>query len=283
MAIVSYKMFEADEQQHPVTSFIVGFPSGEVIETSYEVYTQLKADRLIKYDQKIDAFTFQDANYRRVIKYTIDKEKIGEIESALFRLGIDKYTINPDYSVDVHADVDITDMSLSRLSVRFRNIEGNFDCSYNRLENLVNAPEIVNGSFDCSLNSIYSLIGGPKIVKGGYYCSDNKLSDLQGFPEKVYVIFDAERNKITTLKGCPDVLLCNNFTVAQNGLTNLCNGPKIGYNFDCSMNSITSLENGIKELKGTFICTHNKLKTLIGMPHCERIIYRDGNNIKITD
>lgn len=283
MVIVNYKAFEQVDYHHPVTSFVVGMPSGEVINTTYDAYTKLKAERIIKYDKKLDAFVYQDANYRRVLKFTMDKEKIDYIESTLFRLGIDTFTINPDYSVDVKGSVDIREMGLSSLPVKFRNIEGDFDCSYNNLKNLVNSPDTISGLFDCSLNSIYTLIGGPRVVMGGYYCSDNKLTDLQGFPEKVYEVFDAERNELTTLKGAPEILTCQEFTVAQNKLVNLHYGPKKGFNFDCSQNDITTLENGVKELHGVFDCNYNMLRSLIGKPHCDRIRYRDGNQIKVID
>jgi hypothetical protein len=57
------------------------------------------------------------------------------------------------------------------------------------------------------------------------------------------------------------------------------NGPKEVINFDCSYNKITTLVKGINEAKGKFFCTYNRLFSLLGAPVCDRIIFKDGNEI----
>jgi len=237
---------------------------------------------MIKYDKTLDVFTYRDGNYHRILNMLIDKQKIEEIENNLYKLGISDYIINKNYKVDVFEDVDISQKGLTKIPFKFGKIDGNFDCSFNKLDNLVNSPDEVSGFFDCSLNGLYSLIGGPRIAMTGYYCSDNNLTDLEGFPEKVYVIFNAERNKLKTLKGTPEELVCRDFTVAQNDLINLHNGPKRGFNFDCSQNDITTLLDGIKELEGIFDCSYNKLTSLMGKPKCNMIQWF-GNKITNID
>lgn len=280
--MLNYRQFESGEYHDPITKFIVGLPSGEVIDITYDIFTKLKSENMIKYNKKLDAFAYMDGNYHRILKFTMDNDKVDQIKQALEKLNIKKYKINTDYTVDVNDNVDISQMYLSRIPVKFRKIEGDFDCSYNSLTNLINAPKEVYGFFDCSLNTIYTLVGGPEIVKGGYYCSDNKLSDLEGFPKKVYVVFDAERNELTTLKGSPEVLTCQEFSVAQNNLKDLKDGPKRGFNFDCSHNNITTLQNGVKDLEGLFNCNYNKIVSLMGKPNCAKITYT-GNDIKIIN
>jgi len=279
MVINNYKTFEEIENHLQITSFVVGIPSGEVIDTPYEIYKKLRSHQLIKYNAKIDAFTYSDHNYAKVCKIAMDDKKVQQIEFQLAVLGITKYEIIHNYTVDVFENVDISQRNLPRIPVKFRRIVGDFDCSYNKLNNLTNSPEEVTGLFDCSLNGLYSIVGGPKIVRNGYYCSDNNLTDLEGFPLEVYKVFDAERNNLKTLKGTPEILLCKDFDVSQNKLVNLYDGPKKGFNFNCSHNQIVTLENGVLELKGIFDCTYNKLKTLKGKPKCGILRYNVGNKV----
>jgi hypothetical protein len=271
--------------QHPITSLVVGLPSGEVIETSTEVFIELKKNHYIRYNAKVDAFTYSDHNYIEVLKIaTKDKDKDNiEIEDTLHFLGIENYVINKDNSVDVFSNVDISQRSLKKLPIKFNKIEGDFDCTCNSLNTLVNAPLEVSGFFDCSINKLYSLIRGPKIVKGGYYCSDNFLEDLQGFPITCLNFFNAERNKLKSLKGSPLILECDDFNVSQNELVDLKGAPMRVKNFDCSYNNIKTLENGVMSSDGVFDCTNNKLTSLVGKPRCKIFIYKEGNKIKIND
>jgi len=59
-------------------------------------------------------------------------------------------------------------------------VQGNFDCSNNKLTSLEGAPKTVDGSFNCNNNELTSLEGSPDIVKGAFYCRQNKLVSLNG-------------------------------------------------------------------------------------------------------
>ena len=54
-----------------------------------------------------------------------------------------------------------------------KEINGDFNCSFNNLITLENSPEIVNGYFDCTYNKLKSLKGRPKKIKGSFDCSNN--------------------------------------------------------------------------------------------------------------
>jgi hypothetical protein len=280
MAIDNFNEFTTP---HPITSLVIGLPSGEVIETSTEAFMELKKTHYIKYNAKVDAFTYSDHNYGAVLKIATKEKDTFEIEGILDYLGVENYVINEDNSVDVFSNVDISQRGLKKLPVKFNKIEGDFDCTCNSLNTLVNSPLEVSGFFDCSINKLYSLIRGPEIVKGGYYCSDNLLEDLQGFPLTCLSFFNAERNRLKTLKGSPMILECDDFNVSQNELVDLVGAPKRVKSFDCSYNNIKTLENGIISADGVFNCTNNKLTSLVGKPRCKIFIYKEGNKIKIDN
>lgn len=58
--------------------------------------------------------------------------------------------------------------------IKFKNINGTFDCSDLNLTSLEGAPEIVKGDFLCNNNKLTSLKGAPKQVDGNFNCSNNR-------------------------------------------------------------------------------------------------------------
>lgn len=267
-----------------ITDYIVGMPSGEVIDVTSDEFIKLKKGKLIKYHKPKKYFMFIDENYTNIKKIlNRDPNKIQFIHYFMDQINVTKYKINDDLSVDCDENVDISKRGLVRIPIKFGQINGNFDCSMNNITNLVNSPVAITGHFDCSLNRIYTLIGGPRYVAGGYYCSDNNLEDLMGFPDYCQVVFDASRNNLKRLSGCPNRIEARFFDISYNRLTSLSDGPLKTANYDCSHNFIVSLSNGVKEVSGKFTCTHNRLFDLMGMPSCNKIIFEDGNEIDEID
>ena len=113
------------------------------------------------------------------------REKINtrEIDSICRKYRIQNYTINPDESIDVDGDVNLSSRGLKRIPLKFRNVRGYFYCNYNQLTSLEGCPQSVGGAFSCSGNQLTSLEGCPQIVGGAFYCYSNKLTDFNGFPE----------------------------------------------------------------------------------------------------
>ena len=116
---------------------------------------------------------------------------------------IKNYTINSDDTIDVNGDVDILGLSIETIPVKFRNVSGCFDCSFNMISEIAQVPLYVGESFDCSWCKITTLENGPKYVGGNFCCYGNKLTTLEGCPEYVGGGFYCYENKLSSLEGCP--------------------------------------------------------------------------------
>ena len=103
-------------------------------------------------------------------------ENFQNIDSICRRYGIENYTVNPDGSVDVDGDVNLSQKRLTKLPLKFGRITGNFVCSFNQLTTLEGSPREVGGHFVCSFNQLTTLEGGPTEVGGDFNCSHNPLT-----------------------------------------------------------------------------------------------------------
>lgn len=109
---------------------------------------------------------------------------------------INNYTINPDGSIDVEGDVDLSDQKLTQLPLNFRYIYGNFDCSNNELTSFEGSPKEVNGGFYCINNQLTSFKFAPKIVRGNFDCSYNNIKTFEFAPSFVRNYFNCWKNPI---------------------------------------------------------------------------------------
>jgi len=96
-------------------------------------------------------------------------------------------------------------MNLNELPEILRNIsvDGSFDCGYNNLTKLINAPKFVGGSFYCGHNKLTSLDGATEYVGGNFGCISNNLTSLTGAPKSVGRDFGCSYNNLTSLTGAP--------------------------------------------------------------------------------
>ncbi len=135
-------------------------------------------------------------------------QKIHSICEEYFR----NYIINPDKSISVDGDVDLSDRSLKIIPLVFKEVSGDFECNHNQLKSLEGCPEKVSGDFVCYNNQLESLQGCPEKVGGDFDCSFNQLTSLEGCPEKVGGDFYCSFNQLTSLEGCPDAkaIYCDN-------------------------------------------------------------------------
>ena len=83
------------------------------------------------------------------------------------------YTINDDGSIDVVGSINLSSKKLTKISFKFRNVSGDFYCSFNQLQSLEGAPTTVGGNFYCYNNQLKSLEGAPTTVGGNFYCFYN--------------------------------------------------------------------------------------------------------------
>lgn len=128
---------------------------------------------------------------------------------------ITNYIINDDLSIDVDGDVGLCNRKLTKLPLKFRNVTGNFYCSYNQLTSLEGAPQTVGVDFYCQDNQLTTLEGAPQTVGCGFYCSYNQLITLKGTPQTVMGNFDCYNNQLTSLEGAPQtvggIFYCDNY------------------------------------------------------------------------
>ena len=137
-------------------------------------------------------------------KYKLFLESNNDIDAICKKFGIKNYTINPDGSVDVNGDVNLSYRELTKLPLKFGRVGGYFSCSDNQLTSLEGAPREVGGDFYCSYNQLTSLEGAPSHVGGHFYCYYNQLTSLEGAPKYVGGDFFCHRNQLVDFRGFPE-------------------------------------------------------------------------------
>ncbi len=108
-----------------------------------------------------------------------------EIHDICKKYNIKDYTVNPDGSIDVDSDVNLSGKGLKSIPLKFNKVNGYFYCFENKLTSLEGCPNYVGGSFYCYYNKLTSLKGGPKEVGGSFSCYNNNITSLVGFPNYV--------------------------------------------------------------------------------------------------
>jgi len=102
---------------------------------------------------------------------------------------------NSDGSYDVDGDVNLVNLKLVKLPLKFNHVSGYFWCDNNHLTSLEGAPETVGGSFWCHNNQFTTLEGAPKTVGGGFWCHNNQFTTLEGAPKTVGGNFWCDNNQ----------------------------------------------------------------------------------------
>ena len=134
-------------------------------------------------------------------------ERVQELDDEKIKIQIDEIkkraTLNSNSSYDVDGDVNLSEMDLTELPMKFGKVHGNFWCHYNKLTSLEGGPREVTVNFYCFQNKLTNLEGGPSEVGGNFDCSDNTLTSLEGCPREVGGGFWCSNNKLTNLEGGP--------------------------------------------------------------------------------
>ncbi|MEI6133187.1 MAG: hypothetical protein WCQ41_10255 [Bacillota bacterium] len=110
--------------------------------------------------------------------------------------GVKKYSIDKDGKVDVKGDVKLRLGDATQLRVNFGIVEGDFDCTGNKLTCLIGAPDFVGGSFMCCDNELTNLIGASALVCGNFICCNNSLTSLEYGPVRVCGDFSCINNPL---------------------------------------------------------------------------------------
>jgi hypothetical protein len=143
-------------------------------------------------------------NYVNIITQE-EKDRIDAL-CIKYHIHIDKYSINPDGSIDVDDDVSLSYGTITSIPLKFNRVSGDFRCEYNRLSSLEFCPKSVGGDFNCNNNKLTSLIGSPVSIGGFFYCHENILTSLIGSPVTVGGGFYCHENILTSVEGCPKVV-----------------------------------------------------------------------------
>ena len=140
------------------------------------------------------------------------KNKV-KIKEWLNKYNIRNYVLKHDekygYVVNVNCGVDLSNINLNLIEVKFNIVDGWFDCRWNNLKSLEGSPKIVNGNFYGNFNQLESLKGCPKKIKGNFYCDSNHLTikeicnNLPNEVESNYIGLD-ENDKLGELQYITD-------------------------------------------------------------------------------
>jgi hypothetical protein len=274
--IMKYKTYEVVEQNHKIG--IVGLPSGEYLELNSEEFISINNAHMLEYKTNLKTFVFDDRDYDNIMYY-IKNSQIYKIRSFLHKIGIKKYKINDDYTIDVWENVIIRE-KLEHIPIKFDYVDGDFDCSKCGLISLMGCPEDVSGDFNASNNNLPDLLYGPSVVSGNYDVSHNKLMSLKGAPTKIYGNFDCSYNSLRRLQHSP-VMVSGSFDCSSCMIESLDGSPDdIGVDFNCSFNYLTTLKNGPDMINGTYDCSFNELETLKEGPDSVGVFKCNNNKIK---
>lgn len=167
-----------------------------------------------------------------------------EIEGWLEQHYIYNYTINDDFTVNVHESVCLN-KDTPNILVQFNTIEGDFVCSHIGLQSLKGSPKVVTGSFICEGNPLTSLKYGPIEVHRDFSCNYTQIQDLQFSPKKVGRNFSCYRCELRSFWGCP---------------------KKIHGSFYCSENHIKSFQYLSKNIGGNFSAHTNEFNSFKHFP-----------------
>ena len=92
---------------------------------------------------------------------------------------IRNYTINENGYIDANGNVNLNDMKLTKLPLKFNEINGNFWCYFNYdLASLDGCPKYIGGNFDCSYCHITTFEHFPKHIGGDFNCNNNPIFEI---------------------------------------------------------------------------------------------------------
>ena len=111
----------------------------------------------------------------------LTKEQIEFLDMVCY--GIKYWKLNSEGKVDVDGSVDIGNMNLTEIPVKFGIVSGNFWCFNNQLTSLKNAPKtIVGGRFYCSKNNLTNYFKNIKEEDFPHWDKFNWGSILEEYP-----------------------------------------------------------------------------------------------------
>ena len=101
------------------------------------------------------------------------------------KYGITNYIINPDESINVNGNVDLSMKKLTKLPLKFNKVSGSFYCNNNQLITLEGSPREIGVHFHCYYNKLTTLESGPTKLVGTFYC-DKYINDIKPYIINTY-------------------------------------------------------------------------------------------------
>lgn len=214
------------------TDYLIGLPSGQIIDIDYKMINNLKQDGILKYNRSLNSYVFSDDNYELIL------QKLGKIKTPIrpSRSELDENYIYDFFDqqktvrgfkilsdgVEVDGSIYIIcrHVGFKKIPFKFKSVTGDFvwrDC---RLDSLKNSPEKVGKSFIVDTNNLFDLKEGPKYVGENYDCSICLINSLEGAPEKIYGNFNCSDNFLKDLKGSPKIVK-GKFDFSDNYITSM--------------------------------------------------------------
>jgi hypothetical protein len=129
--------------------------------------------------------------------------QLSEAEKTLRGLEVE-YTKQPDGTLVVEGDIDLSDKKLMRLpDLSSVIVKGSFYCNRNKLTSLKGAPKSVGITFHCGANQLTSLEFSPERLDGDFFCYYNRLTSLKYAPVSVAFEVRAVDNPLDSLEHAP--------------------------------------------------------------------------------
>ena len=104
---------------------------------------------------------------------------IAKIENWLDHMGVENYTINPDFTINTKGGVYLNHYLFESGEfpkfIQFNKINGSFNCQSSSLSTLRGCPKWVGWNFDCSHNMLKSLEYAPSFVGMDFICNNNSI------------------------------------------------------------------------------------------------------------
>jgi hypothetical protein len=110
----------------------------------------------------------------------LTKEQIEFLDKVCMNKG--EWKLNADGEVDVVGGVEVSNMNLTEIPVKFGKVTGFFDCSNNKLTTLKNCPDFVEGSFWCEKNKLTDYFKNIKEEDFKYWGSVQWSTLLKEYP-----------------------------------------------------------------------------------------------------
>jgi hypothetical protein len=234
--ITDFKIFETLECN---VDYIIGMPSGQVIDIRRSDINYLKQGGFIRFDQELKSYLFDDDDYNMIlwkisknhpkdietpeetyVKFSDyierqfhkkDNDKNSKYEKYLSKVfdfigkqkNITGYKIDPTGGLIVFGSIIVENKKLIHLPVKFKEVTGDFTFKMCELESLEGCPDNVGGNFNVSFNALETLEGGPSYVGKNYNCSYNFLKNFEGSPKVILGNFTVNHNELKSIKGFP--------------------------------------------------------------------------------